>query len=45
MEPSLREGLGCPDSLPDLKLISRVKNMDIAALHGIISQIRGIESI
>ena len=35
MEPSLREGLGCPDSLPDLKLISRVKNMDTAALHGV----------
>ena len=45
MEPSLREGLGCPDSLPYLKLISRVKNMDTDALHGIISQIRGIESI
>lgn len=51
MEPAVREGLGCPAAssgadtlrssaaLPDLKLISQVKNMDTAALHGIISQI------
>lgn len=40
MEPALSEGLGYPAALPALKLISQVKNMDTAALHGIISQIR-----